>query len=135
MNFEPYIEGPSLDPIDVWCRRFSLFALVVLCMWWTFPSTIPVRFGRALILLFGLGGCVSYSQPFVSQPGVFSCVEVHWTARENIQAYCPRGATACATVGGSPGQIWARKPEAFDDFEAVYELGHEFLHSLGARHK
>ena len=82
-----------------------------------------------------LAGCSSYAVPYVKEPGNFACVFVAWTDEDKIQSYCPPGAQACATVGHAPNIIWTPKPAAFDDERNVLKLGHEFLHSLGARHK
>ena len=89
-----------------------------------------------ILVIMLLAGC-GFAQPFVTPPGDTACVHVRWTDQAEIQAYCPPGATACATVGPryQMQQIWTVKPLAFDDYDAVMRLGHEFLHSLGARHR
>lgn len=88
-----------------------------------------------VVLLLLLSGCATLEQGFIKEPGDFACVNVRWT--ENVQNYCAPGAGACATVGNGQNlsTIWTPKPRSFDDFQAVYKLGHEFLHSLGATHK
>ena len=89
----------------------------------------------SLLLMAALSGCSSYALPFVKEPGNAACVYVHWIEESMIQAYCPPGAGACATVNHRPNMIWTTKPAAFDDERNVLKLGHEFLHSLGATHR
>lgn len=91
-----------------------------------------------LLLVAGLiQGCATHGQPFLKEPGTFACVRVNWTEEKKIQNYCSPKAEACGTVGNGQNleTIWTPKPAAFDDFERVYKLGHEFLHSLGATHR
>ena len=97
------------------------------------PYKAEIKRFMAALLLAVLGGC-GYSLPFVKEPGNFACVRVVWT--EDIQNHCAPNARGCATVrnGHNVGTIWARKPKAFDDHEAVCTIGHEFLHSLDATH-
>ena len=90
------------------------------------------------VVLMLLAGCTSYAHPYVNPPQeTFACVKVNWTELASMQMYCPPNSWACAraSLGGMPGSIWTTKPEAFDDYDAVYRLGHEVLHSLGATHK
>ena len=94
----------------------------------------PALIGFAVLLCLWISGC-GYAYPFLKEPGNFACVQVVWT--EQIQNHCSPGARGCATVrnGHNVGTIWARKPKAFDDYEAVCTIGHEFLHSLDATHQ
>jgi hypothetical protein len=87
---------------------------------------------RLIPLLF-LSGC-SFGLPFLKEPGQFACVQVYWT--ETPEKRCGVGKVACATVGDGLNlqHLFAPKPRAFDDYDRVCALGHEFLHSLGAQH-
>lgn len=117
-------------------RILQIFILLGIIAMIVIPYKKEVK-AALLTVLLALGGCAGYGQPFTTQPSSFACVTVHWTEVAQIQAYCPPGATACATVGHVAGSahIWIPKPMAFDDHAAVYKLGHELLHSLGATHK
>lgn len=90
------------------------------------------------VWIFTLSGCATFNVPYTVPPQVkYACTFVHWIEESDIQSFCPPNAKACATVGtvGLVNHIWTTKPQAFDDRDAVYRLGHEFLHTLGARHK
>lgn len=108
-------------------------------LWWFRHERDVLRpiciIGWLLVSLFLLSGCATYAVPYTAQPGNYACAFVWWTEEAQIQAYCPHGAEACGTVAHEKNHIWTPKPEAFDDFWRVYKLGHEFLHSLGARHR
>ena len=108
--------------------------------WMRFENTILKAF--VVVGLIGVviivSGCASFNTPYTVPPQVkYACTFVHWIEEEDIQAFCPPNAKACATVGSGSrvNHIWTTKPQAFDDRDAVYRLGHEFLHTLGARHK
>ena len=57
---KPYILPAQLSALDHVCKWFSIAGGILLLAWWTWPSLIPVRFGRALLLIFGLSGCASF---------------------------------------------------------------------------
>lgn len=90
-----------------------------------------------LLPMVMLSGCATHSLQFSKEPDqALACVVVQWTHEAEIQNHCAPGASACGTVGTGTNvnMIWTPKPRAFDDFQRVYLLGHELLHSLGARH-
>jgi hypothetical protein len=93
---------------------------------------------RAILSCLLLSSC-GFSQPYVREPHLQTvAVQVAWLTPEQIHQRCGAGAAACSTVNtfdGQMGLIWAQMPRAFDDYERVYQLGHELLHSLGATHE
>lgn len=135
---QPFVVPEQLSLFDFVCKWLGLAGFCVLILWCTFPSTIPVRFGRVLFTALGLMGCASFDQGYLQEPTqTYSCTQVHWKQPQEIQTYCPLGAAACGTLGNGVqlNNIWAVKPTSFQDFWRVYQLGHEFLHNLGGRHE
>jgi hypothetical protein len=93
---------------------------------------------RALVALIPLvfGGCAvtpSYQVPPMREQVM---VRINWSNNDQIRRRCGPTAFACATIG-TPNvpmsQIYAEKPAGRSDKRRVCTLGHEFLHSLGAR--
>ena len=84
-----------------------------------------------------LGGCAvtpGYQVPPMRDQVL---VRINWANNDQIRRRCGPNAFACATIG-TPNvpmsQIYAEKPVSRSDKRRVCTLGHEFLHSLGARH-
>lgn len=79
-----------------------------------------------------------FDQVFVQEPKLnFVTLQIIWTPKEQIKDRCLPNSAACATVGRWDGDlvyIWAPKPTSFSARE-VCALGHELLHSFGARHQ
>lgn len=90
---------------------------------------------KAALVSVLLAGCTSL--PFVTPPQLESVtVAVRWSSIDEIALHCGIESIACATVGSTAtpySVIWAQRPDSFDD-PRVCDLGHEFLHALGARH-
>lgn len=109
--------------------------------WWDWESRLEKAFilvASLLILTVFVSGCSTYAIPYTREPTLSTvCVTVNWVESHNIHKHCSKGATACATIGSDYqcSGIWTTKPAAFDDYDAVYRLGHELLHRLGATHK
>ena len=60
------------------------------------------------------------------------CVQVMWRATEQeVVDMC--GGAGC-WYKGEPSLIVAPRPKDFNDSRAIYILGHELLHALGAEH-
>ena len=84
-----------------------------------------------------LGGCAiapSYQTPPTRDQVL---VRINWSQSDAIKRRCGPLAIACATIGSPDvpmSQIYAEKPAGRSDKRRVCTLGHEFLHSLGARH-
>ena len=91
----------------------------------------------ACLLPLVAGGCAvtpSYQTPPLRDQVM---VRINWSSNEQIRRRCGPHAFACATIGIPTvpmSQIWAERPSSRNDRRRVCTLGHEFLHSLGARH-
>jgi hypothetical protein len=77
--------------------------------------------------------------PYLADPALTQVsISVRWSTVEQIQKRCGFDKLACATYGTEAlpfSTIWAERPLSFDDAGRVCTLGHELLHSLGARHE
>jgi hypothetical protein len=92
---------------------------------------------RTALLALALTGCAV--TPFTQEPHLNRVtLNVQWLDegqrpppmfgnRAEAGAIIPIGQSAYST-------IWTPRPRGFDDMHSVCTLGHEVLHSLGARH-
>lgn len=102
-------------------------------------------FGVALSLT--LSGCadmiINPQPPIVSMQTDRIDLKIHFVSAETIAGIgsLNQGQTRRAfAVSGNPyragggwiGEMWAQYPKSWDDHAAIYALGHELLHTLGA---
>lgn len=104
---------------------------------WIWAAAIPVTAIIAIALSLWLVGCATFDQEITVQPQIDTVIAtVVWVDAEGIRKVCDNGA-ACATVATPErpySTIWAQRPESFSD-RRTCQIGHEFLHALGARHR
>jgi hypothetical protein len=93
---------------------------------------------KKLLLCLLLSGCATVETDFTVPPHLEAVrVVVKWSTPEEIRHHCGPMAIACATIAGpqSPySAIRAVRPQGWHDERALCTLGHELMHSLGARH-
>lgn len=102
-------------------------------------------FGTVLSLV--LSGCagmlLNNEPPIVSMQTDRIELKIHFVSAETIARIGSVGTTSLKrafAVSGNPykaggvwyGEMWAQFPRSWDDHAAIYAMGHELLHTLGA---
>lgn len=95
-----------------------------------------------VVIAIVLGSCDAINAgflPYEKKPSVMNVlVTVVPSTNDEIRERCGAGAFECATVATPTfpySTMWIDMPQSFSDTTRVCNLGHEFLHSLGATHR
>ena len=105
-----------------------------------------ILFIPTVLVLLGVyvgltSGCAGWQQPFTQEPYLTQvCVSVAYhDTQEAVARACGDPCSVGCATGATPAYpvSWQQllRPRAWDDQERVCAMGHEFLRSLGARHK
>lgn len=133
MNLDHYAQQEQLNALSAPHRTLRAF-MSALEHWQIVVGLL------LLVILANLYGCSSV-ETYADEPRLtitretdtdYSCVRVKWQTAAEIKADCKQDARACII---DRAVIHTQKPTGRNDWHALYALGHEFYHSLGAGHE
>lgn len=84
-----------------------------------------------IFVLLLIAGCSTV--PLKEPDKIHACFVVQWASPAEIPVLCGSPTSAACTINKQ--LIITRKPHDWQDFFALFALGHEVYHVLGAEHE